>query len=420
MHKFTLRCVECGATHDPYSTYCDSHDSLLRTEYLKKQLIPRDLPGIWKYCEWLPVDGVIPEGSAHSVTYQSEGLAKELGLENLYISFNGYWPEREAWMMTCSFKDLESFPTMQRLLQHQDQRVMVVASAGNTARAFAHVASITGQPLLLVVPEMSKHRLWIPGDDTSSICTVGVKGDYYSAIELASKISSRNDFVSEGGARNVARRDGMGTVMLDATLTTRSLPQHYFQAVGSGTGGIAAWEAAMRLVGDGRFGNQLPRLHLAQNLPCAPLYAMHSGVDIDSSCPKGMCDDVLFNRQPPYGVRGGVRDALDSTDGVLYGITNKEAEEAKGLFEETEGIDILNAPSVAIAALIQAVQAQSIDPHDHILLNITGGGKERLEQENATKELDFDLTVSPTNPEAENEIIDIIRKNSERGTYNDH
>ena len=408
MQKYAIRCVECGTIQDTYSTHCDSHDSLLRTEYLEKKLIPRNLPGIWKYYEWLPVDGVIPEGSAHSVTYQSEGLGKELGLENLYISFNGYWPEREAWMKTCSFKDLESFPTMQRLLQHNDPRVMVVASAGNTARAFAHVASITGQPLLLIVPKMSKHRLWIPGDDTSSICTVGVGGDYYSAIELASRISCRNDFITEGGARNVARRDGMGTVMLDATLTTRRLPQHYFQAVGSGTGGVAVWEAAMRLVDDGRFGNQLPRLHLAQNLPCAPLYAMQSGADIDSSCPKGMWDDVLFNRQPPYNVRGGVKDALDNTNGLLYGITNKEAEEAKELFEVTEDIDILNAPAVAIAALIQAVHTQSIDPHDHILLNITGGGKERLEQEYATKELDFDLTVSPTNPEVENEIIDMI------------
>jgi cysteate synthase len=65
-----------------------------------------------------------------------------------------------------------------------------------------------------------------------------VKGDYYDAINVA-HITGKPDFVPEGGAKNVARRDGAGTVMLDATLTMKHLPDHYFQAVGSGTGGIA-------------------------------------------------------------------------------------------------------------------------------------------------------------------------------------
>jgi len=54
---------------------------------------------------------------------------------------------------------------------------------------------------------------------------------------------------------NVARRDGMGTVMLEAAVTIGRAPDHYFQAVGSGTGGIAAWEASLRLKQDGRFLN---------------------------------------------------------------------------------------------------------------------------------------------------------------------
>jgi len=44
------------------------------------------------------------------VTYRSTELAAELGLNNLYISFNGYWPEKGAFIKTCSFKELEAFP----------------------------------------------------------------------------------------------------------------------------------------------------------------------------------------------------------------------------------------------------------------------------------------------------------------------
>ena len=90
-------------------------------------------------------------------------------------------------------------------------------------------------------------------------------------------MQSRPGFAAEGGARNIARRDGMGTVMLDAALKLERIPDHYFQAVGSGTGGISAWEAALRLRADGRFGSILSRLHLAQNLPNAPIYCAWKG-----------------------------------------------------------------------------------------------------------------------------------------------
>ncbi len=106
------------------------------------------------------MQGIIAEADGAPVTYKSRGLAEELGLENLYISFNGYWPERGAKMPTCSFKDLEAAPTMQRLQERGDQPTLVVASAGNTARAFAHVASLTGQPLVLFVPEKALARMW--------------------------------------------------------------------------------------------------------------------------------------------------------------------------------------------------------------------------------------------------------------------
>ena len=400
-------------------TCSKGHDSLLHTSYKTSQIILKDLPGIWKFYDWLPVNGIIPEGSGKTITYKSEAFAKELGLLNLYIAFNGYWPEKNASMMTCTFKDLEAFPTMQRLLERLDKRIMVVASAGNTARAFAHVCCITGQPLLLVVPQNSAHRLWTLHDDTSSICLVTVEGDYYNAIELANKISVREGFVSEGGAKNIARRDGMGTVMLDAVLAMKTLPMHYFQAVGSGTGGISAWEASIRLVQDGRFGKVLPQLHLAQNLPCAPLISLCSGGAgtkdvLHEECPGDMYDDVLFNRKPPFSVKGGVRDALKATGGRMYGIDNAAAAYAHQLFEELEGIDINPAAAVAVAALMEAVKNGNIGHNDSIVLNITGGGMQRLHKDHNLISITPDMRVSAHDPEAELKIVEKVSEKFKR------
>jgi cysteate synthase len=354
--------------------------------------------------DWLPVQGIIAEAEGAPVTYKSRGLARELGLENLYISYSGYWPERGAKMPTCSFKDLEAAPTMQRLRERGDNPTLVVASAGNTARAFAHISLITGQPVVLFVPEKALDRMWTaaPAGGEQSSCThrntgsvilVAVQGDYYDAISIAEKVQSLPGFAPEGGARNIARRDGMGTVMLDAALTLGQIPRHYFQAVGSGTGGIAAWEASLRLRADGRFGSVLSRLHLAQNLPNAPIYYAWKGKEPEPTC-SDMFDDVLFNRKPPYSMPGGVKDALLDTGGEIYGITNQQAAAAKKLFEQSEQVDILNAPAIAVAALEQAVEAGSVLPNETVLLNITGGGLARMKEDHSLKMLRPQITLS--------------------------
>ncbi len=269
-----VRCVSDGSVQPNHALSCPHDRALLRADYAARSLELKDYPGIWRFYDWLPVKGILTEAFEGSVTYKSTGLAKELGLRSLYISFSGYWPERKALMQTCSFKELEAPPTMQRLRERADDSALVVASAGNTARAFAQVASLTGQPLVLFVPEKDQSRMWttVESPKRGQMTLVSVRGDYYDAISMAEKIQSRPGFVPEGGARNIARRDGMGTVMLDAALMLGRIPQHYFQAVGSGTGGIAAWEAALRLIGDSRFGSNLPRIHLAQNIPNAPIY----------------------------------------------------------------------------------------------------------------------------------------------------
>jgi cysteate synthase len=388
MGQFLLRCVNDGALQPQYALSCPHDQSLLRAEYRARQIQPGDAPGIWRFLDWLPVEKAFPGFEAGPVTYKSRGLARELGLENLFISFNGYWPEREARLPTCSFKDLEASPTIERLKERGEKATLVLASAGNTARAFVHAASMASWPLLLFVPEKALPKMWtVLPNRAGQMKLVAVRGDYYDAIVMAEKACSYPGFIPEGGARNIGRRDGMGTVMLDAAFFLARIPEHYFQAVGSGTGGISAWEAALRLRGDGRFGDNMPRLHLAQNIPNAPIFYQWKGLPAEPTR-ADMFDDVLFNRRPPYAIPGGVKDALEETGGDVYGITDDEAEQAKRLLEESEEIDILNAPAVAVAALSQAVKEGRVMPKETILLNITGGGLARMKE-------DYELQALP-------------------------
>ena len=213
----------------------------------------------------------------------------------------------------------------------------------------------------------------------------------------------------------MARRDGMATTVLSAVTTIGQIPDYYFQAVGSGTGAIAAWEANMRLIEDGSYGDKTMKLMVSQNAPFVPMYDAWRAdsramlpYDADKARRDVMIIDakVLSNRKPPYGIKGGLYDALKATDGEILVATNAQARKAAKLFEELEGVDIHPAAAVATATLIKAAQDGKIDPEAIVMLNITGAGEERFKSEHEIYTLE-PSKVFPLNVEADEVIATV-------------
>jgi cysteate synthase len=365
--------------------------ALIRSVYEQRQLrvLNNDL-GLYKYANWLPIHHML-KGSSAPVTYKSKGLAAKLDLKNLFITFSGWWPEKGAFMETCSFKETEAYSVCARM-EPDHGKVLVVASAGNTARAFARVCSDNHIPLLLCVPEDNLDSLWFdePLNDSVRLVVTRSGSDYFDAIHLSTLACKHHICIPEGGAKNVARRDGMATTVLSAATFIGKIPDYYFQAVGSGTGAIAAWEANIRLINDGRFGNKKMKLIVSQNFPFTAIYdAWKAGsrdiLPMDDVVARKQVEEitakVLSNRKPPYSLAGGLYDALVDSSGDVMIANNREAYEASGLFESTEGIDIHPAAAVAVASLIKAVKEDRVEKDAIIMLNITGGGEKLFKHE---------------------------------------
>ena len=390
--------------------------SLIRAVYEKKQIhLKEDSYGLYKFADWLPISRFL-QGSCAPVTYKSKGLAQYLNLKNLYICFSGYYPKIGANMTTCSFKETEAYSVCGRITPEKEG-VMVVASAGNTARAFAKVCSDNQIPLLLCVPEDNLNALWFnkPLNDCVKLICAQSGCDYFDAIHLSNIVVKSKKFYPEGGAKNIARRDGMATTMLSATTFIGEIPDYYFQAVGSGTGAIAAWEANLRLIDDGRFSNKKMKLILSQNLPFIPMVnAWNAGsrelltFDDDEARKQVEIIDakVLSNRKPPYSILGGLFDAMTDTQGEFMAITNEELREAAEVFEKKEGIDIHPAAAVATASLMQTVKNRTIDTEKIIMLNITGGGEKLFKQNHKLHYLKPNH-IFEMNPKEE-EVIEMI------------
>lgn len=403
--SYTLECVATGREFEDEGWTLEDRacktPSLVRARYAKKQLEVRPSEfGLYKFADWLPVRRML-KGSSAPVTYRSKGLGRYLGLENLWITFNGYYPAVGASMTTCSFKETEAYSVCARAAEHED-RVLVVASAGNTARAFAKVCSDNNIKLLLAVPHDNIAALWFaePLNPCVKLISCEKGGDYFDAIRLGDMLLKSPKFYAEGGAKNVARRDGMATTVLSAVTTIGRIPDYYFQAVGSGTGAIAAWEANMRLIEDGSYGDNTMRLMVSQNAPFVPMYDAWRAdsrallpYDADKARRDASIIDakVLSNRKPPYGIKGGLFDALKATNGNILVVTNAQARKAARIFEETEGVDIHPAAAVATASLIKEVEAGRIDPDATVMLNITGAGEKRFKADREVFELKPDI-----------------------------
>ncbi len=387
----------------------ETDPTLIRAVYDKQQLIVKDESyGLYIFSDWLPVNRML-KGSSAPVTYKSERLAKKIGLHNLWITFSGYWPEKGAEMTTCSFKETEAYSVCGRMTSEMN-KILVLASAGNTSRAFAKVCSENNIPLLLCVPEDYIKTLWFEKPLNSCVKLICSRSgsDYYDAIYLSNIVSGLNGFIPEGGAKNIARRDGMGTTVLSAATKIGQIPDYYFQAVGSGTGAVAAWEANLRLLVDGGYGDKKMKLIVSQNAPFNPISDAwkkdsRNMLPMDMEKARKQVEEidakVLSNRKPPYSVTGGLYDALKDTGGDVLVASNQMLREASLLFEEAEGIDIHPAAGVATATLMEAVKNRAIDKEAVIMLNITGGGELRFKTEKKLHYLQpeyvFDIDPDP-------------------------
>ncbi|MHB8836759.1 MAG: cysteate synthase [Candidatus Methylomirabilia bacterium] len=417
MSHFGLRCRKCAKLlEDSCCAFCEHcRDALLVSDYGGVPFSEQAGAGIWRF-NWLPVHSPSFVQPGPSV-YRSRGLALHLGLENLHVAFNGYWPEKGALLQTCTFKEFEAAVVLQNARENGIEG-LIVASAGNTARSFAYLSAQTGYPLVIVVPAMCLTEMWYHGSSKDVPTVVVADGDYADSIDVARRIAAIIGYPFEGGVKNVAKRDGLGLVLLEAVAALKRLPDHYFQAVGSGTGAIGVWEMGERFLADGRFGSRLPVLHLAQNLPFAPMTKAWARQqrrlepeDLRPALIPEITTRVLSTRYPAYTVAGGVYDALTATGGRMYGVCNEEVYAAMDLFRRLEGVDIVPAAGVALAALKQAVAAGVLRPDEAVLLNVTGGGEKNLDPALMNRTLrQYVVSKAITDKEIEELLCPVLNK----------
>ena len=142
------------------------------------------------------------------------------------------------------------------------------------------------------------------------------------------------------------------------------------------------------------------KLHSRQLVEMSPEDARKAAAAIDAK--------VLSNRKPPYSLAGGLFDAMEDAGGDMFKVSNEDLRYWKKKFAELEGIDIHDAPAVAVASLAAAVKDGTVTREETIMLNITGGGEELAKSQQDVFYAKPHLVLDPALPA--DEIIGAVKQ----------
>lgn len=349
--------------------------------------------------------------------FEAPLLGKALGLDDLWVLASAYAPRQGAEFLTGTFKETEALGVLSRVSE-QSSRVLIISSAGNAARAFLEYGLRTGLPVIVVAPQKAAPMLQVmsKAHGISPLLILLADSVYMDAIRFvdAAVAEFPSELVREGGAFNVARRDAMAVPFLYATRKMGGLPDRYVQAVGSGTGALAASEAAIRLQNDSQISPRQMALHLVQNAPFTPMVdawergdrqVVHMAEEQTRTRLQQVAASVLSNASPPYSLKGGVFDALSASGGSMVSVSNDEIYSAQGMADELLGFRPCEAASAALAGLRKAAKSGGVGRRERVLLHLTGGGLDRLYEENRLKPHAPAIVIAPDSPKPAYEAI---------------
>ncbi len=280
--------------------------------------------------------------------------------KDIYILISGFVPKFSAFCPTGSFKDYISTYSLFFL----KGKKLVVASAGNVARAFAYAASKFKKDVFIFTPKYALENLKIPILPSKTLKVFEVKGTYEDAIELAKKFVKKNPFKYslERGPKNRYRILGLSRLFEKVLKYVKF--DAYFQAVSGGVGPLSLLYTCKKLK------IPYPRLFLSQNLPYAPLYSYINRENLSKEDEKKVLAKVLTNAKANFKL---LENIINLTKGVVLGINNKEILSIKKDWEEILGVDIDYSVAVTLASVKKAISEKLIK-NEKILVHITGAG----------------------------------------------
>ena len=372
-----LRCVFCGQTHStrvPYTCPACGVTGILDIEYdygaiarkLTRRSLERRPQNHWRYWELLPLsdpDSVPPLSVGWTPIYESQPLAKHLGISTLYLKDDGRNP-------TASLKDRASSVAVARAREKR-RSIVACASTGNAASSLAGMAASVGLRSVIFVPQRAPEpkivQLLVFG-----ATVLRVNGSYDQAYDLCQQSCERWGWYNRNCAVNPYLIEGKKTVGLEACeqLGWR-VPEWVVLSVGDGCTIAGAWKAfrEMKILG---LIKRTPRMLGVQAAGAAPVTeAFRSGQAMRPIEPQTVADSIAVG--VPRNWKKAVT-AIQESGGAMINVSDEEILDAMGYTGRLAGVFAEPAAATAVAGLKRALREGVVSRRASALAVITGNG----------------------------------------------
>ena len=372
-----LRCSMCHAKFPAQALYvCDKCLGPLEATYdedrirttVSRELIESRPPSLWRYREFLPIEGDPRTGlhSGFTPLVRATRLARELGLRELYLK------DDSVNHPTLSYKD-RVVPVAATRAVELGIEVFGCASTGNLGNSVAAHSARLGLECYVFIPATLEPGK-ILGSAVSGPHVVAIDGNYDDVNRLCTQAGDRYGW----GFANINLRsyyaEGAKTYGYEIVeqLGWR-FPQHVVSPVAGGTllprigRGFNDFQRAGLVEG------RLPRIHAAQAAGCAPVvHALKAGLEFPEPVRPDTIAKSIAIGNPADGHH--VLQTVRETGGTGAVATDEEILSAISLLARTEGIFTEPAGGTTLAATINLVKEGVLPPDESIVVCITGNG----------------------------------------------
>lgn len=373
-----LRCPSCGGLlevrHEPAPLARVSAAEWRATfDARGPQRTGWDASGVWSKREWvLPgatADEVVSLGEGYSPLVAAPGLARELGVGELWIKACGV-------AHTGSFKDLGMSVLVTQVARMRARgapiRAVACASTGDTSAALAAYGAAAGLPTIILLPRSKITTAQLVQPLAHGARVLSLDTDFDGCMRLVQELS-RDPSIYLANSLNPWRLEGQKTVAVEIVQQLGWEPPDWIALPGGNLGNTAAMGKGLEMAESFAGVARRTRLLVGQVERANPLFrSFQEGFRTRLHVVAGDTAATAIRIGAPVSYDRAIR-ALERCGGVVTSATEDQLADASALADRA-GQYLCPQTAAALAGVIQAARSGRIGPRDRVVLVSTAHG----------------------------------------------
>ena len=315
-------------------------------------------------------------------------LGAEIGLENLFLKFEGANP-------TGSFKDRGMVLAVNRAVA-SDARAVVCASTGNTSASAAAYAAAAGLPCHVILPAGKVARGKLAQALAAGARLIMVDGNFDAALAAVRRLGEEGLAVVVNSI-NPDRLTGQQTAAFEVVDALGRAPDALALPVGNAGNITAYWRGFRTYAEAGRTpAAKLPRMLGFQAEGAAPIVR---GEPVDA--PETVASAIRIGNPASWQQALAARD---ESGGLIEAVSDEEILDAQRLIVRLEGVFCEPASAAGVAGVRRLTAERRIGANETVVCVLTGHG---LKDPDAVQAEEGSLTPIPADLGAIREAMEL-------------